>query len=217
MNGGQATPGGSDRRRRRRRASHARIRSAARLLFRERGFDATTVDEIAARADIAQKTFFNHFASKDALLDELAGAVLAHFERLLEFECKRSDSVELRLDGFFLSVASEIEEARILTRDLLHRIIRGASVEASGSLELERVRKAFRQILIEGRERGEVATAPSLEFQVDMVSGAFITVMLQWLNAPEYPLRERLRETARFLSFALVSFNSGPKPLASEG
>lgn len=44
---------------------------AALALFRENGYDETTVEEITERADVAKGTFFNYFPSKDALLSDL--------------------------------------------------------------------------------------------------------------------------------------------------
>ncbi|MFE2873204.1 TetR family transcriptional regulator [Embleya sp. NPDC059259] len=44
------------------------IRTAALDLFEERGFEGTTVDQICARADVAHRTFFRYYESKEALL-----------------------------------------------------------------------------------------------------------------------------------------------------
>jgi AcrR family transcriptional regulator len=44
------------------------IRSAALRLFDEGGYEATTVEQIAAAANISRATFFNYFASKEAVV-----------------------------------------------------------------------------------------------------------------------------------------------------
>ncbi|WP_242346226.1 TetR/AcrR family transcriptional regulator [Anaeromyxobacter terrae] len=41
---------------------------AAMQLFREKGFDETTAEDIAARAGFSRATFFNHFGTKAAVL-----------------------------------------------------------------------------------------------------------------------------------------------------
>jgi AcrR family transcriptional regulator len=56
------------RRERKKRATRDTIATTARRLFDERGFDAVTVAEIAVAADVAEKTVFNHFATKEDLV-----------------------------------------------------------------------------------------------------------------------------------------------------
>jgi TetR/AcrR family transcriptional regulator, cholesterol catabolism regulator len=56
-----------DRRARRRQQTRERVVDAAVELFVRQGYDATTVDQITAAADVARGTFFNHFSGKEAL------------------------------------------------------------------------------------------------------------------------------------------------------
>ena len=47
-----------------------RLQQAALELFRERGYEATTTAEIAAKAGVTERTFFRHFSDKrEALFD----------------------------------------------------------------------------------------------------------------------------------------------------
>ena len=48
--------------------ARARLRAAALELYRERGYDATTTAEIAARAGVTERTYFRHFADKREVL-----------------------------------------------------------------------------------------------------------------------------------------------------
>jgi len=55
------------------RRSRARIHAAARDLFRERGFDATTLRAIAERAGMGASSIYRHIRSKEELLVEQLG------------------------------------------------------------------------------------------------------------------------------------------------
>lgn len=69
-----------------------RLRAAALSLFVEHGFDATTVNQVAAAAGVSHMTFFRHFAAKeDVVLDDpydevIVEVVLAQDRRLPALE-----------------------------------------------------------------------------------------------------------------------------------
>jgi AcrR family transcriptional regulator len=60
-----------DGRTRRREGTRQRLYEAAVELIAEQGFSATTVDDIALRANVAKGTVYYNFASKTALFEEL--------------------------------------------------------------------------------------------------------------------------------------------------
>ncbi len=48
--------------------ARARLREAALALYDERGYEQTTVADIAARAGLTKRTFFRYFADKREVL-----------------------------------------------------------------------------------------------------------------------------------------------------
>ncbi len=73
------------RRERKRRQTRERIEQAAMTLFLERGFDATTIEDITEAADVSKRSFFDYFPSKeevvfawqDSFADRLMAAIVA--------------------------------------------------------------------------------------------------------------------------------------------
>ena len=62
--------------------TRAAIREHALRLFREQGYDATTVDQIAEAAEVSPSTFFRYFPTKEdvVLQDELDVLAIAAFD-----------------------------------------------------------------------------------------------------------------------------------------
>lgn len=59
------------RRERKKQETCLRLMQAALRLFREQGYEVTTVEQIAEAADVAKGTFFNYFDTKEAILPAL--------------------------------------------------------------------------------------------------------------------------------------------------
>lgn len=71
--GGEAAREGL--RERKRRATHLSILEAARALFIARGYEGTTLGDIADAANISRRTLFHYFKSKDDILMSMAGGM----------------------------------------------------------------------------------------------------------------------------------------------
>ncbi len=86
-------------------ATRARIYAAAYALFYRKGFQRTSLDEIAARAGVTKRTLYYHVRSKD----DLAGAMLAHQHGFVLAEMARwmgaAGSARKLVDQLFDSVA----------------------------------------------------------------------------------------------------------------
>lgn len=95
-----------NRRTRKRLATRQSISDKATRLFLERGFDAVTIDEIAAAADVGRMTVFNHFPRKEDMF----------FDREEEIQNLAFDAIRGRGPA-----VSPIEAARQLAHDLVAR------------------------------------------------------------------------------------------------
>lgn len=96
---------------------------AAAALFLEKGVDATTVDDIVARADTAKGTFYHHYESKSALLNALRDQVIADFEEHIESALAKcqSDDLWLALDTWIKAACDGY-----LKMDPLHDVVFGS-------------------------------------------------------------------------------------------
>ena len=107
------------RRERKKQETRQALRREALRLFGERGFDATTIQDITDAADVAPRTFFLHFGSKeDVLLGDARDGVAA-FEGMLRDRPDDEDvfaAVRETVIGLLALDNTPVEETRLQAR-----------------------------------------------------------------------------------------------------
>jgi AcrR family transcriptional regulator len=190
------------RRARRKLELRERMLLAAVALFDERGVHATKVADICERADVAQKTFFNHFASKGQLLRALAEEATAQLLADIETARKAGRSTRERLAHFFEGVAERAAAAGPMHRELLTEIIHAIHASGTEPDQARRLHAAFAALVADGLAAGDVRRSVSPTTLTEMLMGAYYALMFNWANLDGYPIHEQARAAARFLAHA---------------
>lgn len=187
------------RRERRKLEVRGRMVDAAAELFEEQGYQATTVAEICDRADVATKTFFNYFPTKQHLIRELAHQAIEGF--LVDIEALRAEvtSTRERLIQFFDMIGVAATDVGPKHREVLTEIIHAASSEGEKDKRARQLHDAMGLIVRDGVAAGEVTTKHSPETLTELILGAFYALMFSWTNLDDYPVREQARAMARLL------------------
>ena len=129
-------------RERKKRAARQAIATTARRLFAERGYEAVTVAEIAAAADVSEKTVFNYFPTKEDLA--FAGREEG-IEQFVTAIAERPPSSSI-LDVF-----------RTMTHTVLDVFVAGGNEDLLAVAKIIRGSRALQERLTVGWESGAAA------------------------------------------------------------
>ena len=194
------------RRERRKLELHGRILETARQLFYQQGFRETRIADVCDRADIAQKTFFNHFPSKLDLLREIAHAGIEELMFEIEDIRKADLGTRDRIHRFFDTVTAHIAEAGPKNRELLVELVHLISGDAAvRSEQVRRLHAAFRGIVEDGLSQGDVTRRHDPQALTEMILGAYYVLIFNYANLDDFPIRERGHAAARILADALAA------------
>ncbi|GAB3271001.1 TetR/AcrR family transcriptional regulator [Parahaliea aestuarii] len=202
------------RRERKKRETRARILRVAQEEFTRRGFESTTVETIAERADISKPTLFNYFPSKLGLLQALLPAVDERFAEAIEATARDAVSTGERLHNFFSYVASMTEVTPQLTRSLLLQSLQvyqgtDAVTGAADPRRFPATRSALLALIDAGILRGEIRTDHSPDQLAEHLTGIYVHQLMTWLINPDYAIKEEMAAAAAFLGTALSPTASG--------
>lgn len=200
-----AEPVGRGRRPRRSAAERrAEILAAARVLFAERGFHATTTRELAAAADINDALLYRYFADKEEILAGLMDQAVSVFQALPK---PPADGSALPLDLLLQFIGEGFVQAARANLDLLTIMISEHRTLAGDTRFVEFIDRAATDLgaLIDGRggEAGQGYLSARAYFG-SLVSFLLLQDVLgldriRPLDAAEY-VRHLARSTARAIN-----------------
>lgn len=170
-------------------SSTERILAAAETLFAEQGYDAASMNAIAAKAGVSKANIFHHFSSKNALyLAVLQAACRESCERLEFLESGEGNFVE-RLCAFaqnhLQALLSHAQVARLILRDMMER-----GPDHSRTLAEQVFGRNFSklvEIIRDGQARAELRSD---------IDPAAVAVMLIAANIYFFQARDALRHLA---------------------
>jgi AcrR family transcriptional regulator len=209
-------------RERKKAATRRRIADAALALIRERGYEGATIDEIVARVDVSQPTFYKYYPSKDAILREHA---LVGFGALLAGVLGRPGTVVERMCHYFVAVARQMEADKELWYAIAvsnaYNPVRDPQLLASSNAGTRVLEGAIE----EGQRRGEFTEAYTARRLASLLEGVMLRICVEW--GAGFPDRRPLGSTMSegfelFLRAARpangdVRLSNGPSSGTSQG
>ncbi len=178
----------------------ARIKAAARALFAEKGFSATTTQEIAARADIGTGTLFLYAHTKEELLvlvfrDEMNRVSEEAFESLP----RRRPLLDqlMHLYGSLLTFHDRDQDlARVFVKEVL--FVRETNRQTIYDFVEGLIGRTAR-LVEQAKERGELADDVPAHVVAENCFAAYLLRLQKWLGLREelasVDHTERLRES----------------------
>ena len=187
------------------------ILSAARSLFVEKGYSTTSLAAIAAEAGLQRASLYHHFASKDAMLAEIARRYLAPLLDVLERFASEDRPPELQLYRYLRIDLAYVLAAPYDLGALFH-LPEVRDRDRFGALwdAVDAIKDAWTAWIENGAASGAFDVADPQQAGL-IVEGSYLGV----LGTPRQPLRDDPDATAHaFAGFVLRSLLADHRVLA---
>ena len=149
------------RREQRKAQTRAEVRATAQRLFAERGFDEVTIADVAAAAEVAVQTVFNHFETKEGLFFDGRTPWVEGAANAVGRRPPGADPVRALRDYLEQDLRALLEqESRPENRSYLEALQRSPSLQARERTLVEQAGERVAAVLTEAIVAGDWPAAP---------------------------------------------------------
>ncbi|MDZ7373759.1 MAG: TetR/AcrR family transcriptional regulator [candidate division KSB1 bacterium] len=202
-----------ERQEREREARLEAIRQAALRLFAEKGFAGTSMEDIAAAAELGKGTVYYYFPSKEALLEDILDTYTGRYFQHLSQAIRDQDDLFSVVEKVLLGYVDFHQENPHFLR-LHHRWVTDGVREAR--VQLERFRQRYRELRapleqqLRDRARREFSGRLNPEVIVNLVGGLLLVYGSQLQRGT------RIDEVREYIGQTLILLRLGFERLKSE-
>ena len=179
----------------RRRRNRQALIDAAIELFQQRGIRGAKIEDICTRADVAPRTFFNHFETREHLYAAIAEQRASQAAEVYDAAADDPRPIRERLPALFGELADYLS-ARPLYRELVGEMLRIRTASGSEVVRAGSLGSAARRFIARGVARGEITDRIRSEVLADLMLGAINVALANWSASESYDLRSELRQSA---------------------
>jgi AcrR family transcriptional regulator len=167
-----------------------RLYTAALQLFAERGYLATTVEDITEAADVGKGTFFNYFSTKEHVLAAYGAERVAAIERSAEEARSGQRPVVDILRELATDLAGQSKHSPELLRSIYAAHASCTPVRAELQKRMTRGRELMAEIYALGQQRGEIRKDIAARELGALTQKVFMGVTLSWSMNPDSSLHK---------------------------
>ncbi|HLB36461.1 MAG TPA: TetR/AcrR family transcriptional regulator [Gemmatimonadales bacterium] len=189
------------RRERKKEETKERIFKAAVKLFRDKGFEATTIDDITERADVAKGTFFNYFPRKEAVLGYLLEVKMTDAVDNAEATLAERRPARDKLLALFADVGAGFEEDRELSWYILMESMQRAFIVSDDVHG--RWHDLTNRVIQQGQAAGELRANVDPSRAERVLHSTFLGVLFMWLKCCDAAAMDLQTELTERLTLVL--------------
>lgn len=166
-------------------------------LFEANGYESTTVQQITDQQGVAKGTFFNHFPTKEHVIEEWYNNITS---RSLEAARKRKDT---SAEEAIVALICDMARQAMASPELLIAKSRNSGNPLLIDAEQQQNQKVHAYLIqccTQGKAQGELAGDLNEEFFVDLIIAVLTGSSRAWVDTvPRFDFPTVIRERVRFL------------------